>query len=156
MSRANVMLVWGIEARVLTQGVHESAIGIYLESKATHDALSLLSTTWPTSSDFLIFFFAPALKVRRYARISVTSLFTICLIGIEVVGDIEKKNRNVQVDVDDDYVAKSKDLRPGLPALEWEMSQDELYVWFLQFPLIVVDWYSLWTSASFTRRPQWR
>jgi len=67
---------------------------------------------------------------------------------------MEKKNRNVLVDVDDDNVAKSKDLKPGLPALEWETRQDELYVWFLQFPLIVVDRYSLWTSASFTRRPQ--
>ena len=126
---------------------------IYLANKVKHEVLSLLSTTWPTSS---IFYFAPTLEVRRYVRISVTSLFTICLIGIEVVGDIEKKNRNMLVDVDDDNVAKLKDLEPDLPVLEWETRQDELYVWILQFPLIVVDRYPLWTSASFTRRPQWR
>jgi len=106
------MLVWGIDARVYIRQTR-SNMRRYL-FYLRHDRRAAYSTSRP---------------LWRYGdTFGLTSLFTICLIGIEVVGDIEKKNRNVQVDVDDHNVAKSKDLKPDLPALEWETRQDELYV----------------------------
>lgn len=67
----------------------------------------------------------------------------ICVIGIEVISAIERMNRTVLVHVDDEEIARSKDLEPGLPALEWEMRKAELCVWFLQIPLVIIDQYPL-------------